>query len=201
MQEQPKNVVETDSESSKNIDTGEVLQSGLSQGGRRPRCPLSLGNGQRPLPNENTCSRSSRRRLLCSYLHASIPTISAGTQPKVFSEENFPVAFYPTFFFHHYDWNRWFASLATTVDNTIKMAERSFKHGRQWCIRRIFLLKPFSNCLRKTWFKFLGSSPSKFWPHIMPVFCMYCCRKKRFLWKKISKWPVTPTFFFVSLFS
>ena len=57
--------------------------------------------------------------------------ISAGTQPKDFSEESFPIAFYPTFLFHHYDWSRWFASLATTVDNTIKMAECSFKHGRQ----------------------------------------------------------------------
>ena len=60
------------------------------------------------------------------------------TQPKVSSEENAsrlpPIR---SLFFHHYDWNRWFASLATTVDNTIKMADRSFKHGRQWCIRRI----------------------------------------------------------------
>ena len=59
------------------------------------------------------------------------------TQPKVFSEEKAsrlpPIR---SLFFHHYDWNRWFASLATTVDNTIKMADRSFKHGRQWCIRR-----------------------------------------------------------------
>ena len=57
--------------------------------------------------------------------------------PKFSARKNFPIAFYPTFFFHHYDWNRWFASLATTVDNTIKIAERSFKHGRQWCMRRI----------------------------------------------------------------
>ena len=60
------------------------------------------------------------------------------TQPKVSSEEKAsrlpPIR---SLFFHHYDWNRWFASLATTVDNTIKMADRSFKHGRQWCIRRI----------------------------------------------------------------
>ena len=34
----------------------------------------------------------------------------------------------------------------------------------------IFLLKLFSNCLRKTWFKFLGGSPSKCWPNSMPVF-------------------------------
>ena len=30
---------------------------------------------------------------------------------------------------------------------------------------------------------------------------MYCYRKKRFFEKKFSKWPVTPTFFSVSLFS
>ena len=60
------------------------------------------------------------------------------TQPKVSSEEK-AYRLPPTrsLFFHHYDWNRWFASLATTVDNTIKMADRSFKHGRQWCIRRV----------------------------------------------------------------
>ena len=35
----------------------------------------------------------------------------------------------------------------------------------------IFLLKPFPNCLRKTWFKFLGGSPSKCWPNSgKPVF-------------------------------
>ena len=42
---------QTDSESSKNIDPGEILQVGLTDG-RRPRCPLSLGNGQRPLPRK-----------------------------------------------------------------------------------------------------------------------------------------------------
>ena len=47
---------QTDSESSKNIDPGEILQVGLTDG-RRQRCPLSLGNGQRPLPRkENTCT-------------------------------------------------------------------------------------------------------------------------------------------------
>ena len=60
------------------------------------------------------------------------------TQPKVSSEEKAtrlpPIR---SLFFHHYDWNRWFASLATTVDNTIEMADRSFNNGRQWCIRRI----------------------------------------------------------------
>ena len=200
MQEQPKNVVETDSESSKNIDTGEVLQSGLSRGGRRPRCPLSLGNGQRPLPNESTCSRSSRHRLLCSYLHASIPTISAGTQPKVFSEENFPIAFYPTFFFHHYDWNRWFASLATTVDNTIKMAERSFKHGRQWCIRSFLCWNRFQTVSGRRGLNFLAVHRQNF-DHISCLFFVCIAVGKSGFMEKISKWPVTPTFFFVSLFS
>ena len=47
---------QTDSESSKNIDPGEILQVGLTDE-RRPRCPLSSGNGQSPLPRkENTCS-------------------------------------------------------------------------------------------------------------------------------------------------
>ena len=47
----------------------------------------------------------------------------------------------------------------------------------------IFLLKPFPNCLRKTWFKFLGGSPSKCWPNSMPVF-VCIARKKRFFEKK-----------------
>ena len=34
------------------------------------------GTALRPLPKENTCSRSSRRRFLCSCLHASTQTIS-----------------------------------------------------------------------------------------------------------------------------
>ena len=47
---------QTDSESSKNIDPGEILQMGITDE-RRPRCPLSSGNGQRPLPRkENTCT-------------------------------------------------------------------------------------------------------------------------------------------------
>ena len=69
------------------------------------------------------------------------------TQPKVSSEEKAsrlpPIR---SLFFHHFDWNRWLASLATTVDNTIKMADRSFKHGRQWCIRRISREVEFSGC-------------------------------------------------------
>ena len=53
---------------------GEMRQAGLRDG-RQPRCPgPSLGNGPRSLPKEK--SRSSRRRILCSHLHASTPTIS-----------------------------------------------------------------------------------------------------------------------------
>ena len=35
----------------------------------------------------------------------------------------------------------------------------------------------------------------------LACFCMYCYGKKRFFEKKFSKWPVTQTFFSVSLFS
>ena len=54
---------------------GEMRQAGLRDG-RQPGCPgPSLGNpGSRSLPKEK--SRSSRRRILCSNLHASTPTIS-----------------------------------------------------------------------------------------------------------------------------
>ena len=52
---------------------GEMRQTGLRDR-RQPGCPPSLGNGPRSLPKEK--SRSSRRRILCSYLHASTPTIS-----------------------------------------------------------------------------------------------------------------------------
>ena len=48
----------------------------------------------------------------------------------------------------------------------------------------IFLLKPFPNCLRKTWFKFLGGSPSKCWPNSMPVFVCIAIGKSGFLKKK-----------------
>ena len=52
---------------------GEMRQAGLRDG-RQPRCPgPSLGNGPRSLPKEKI--RSSRRRILCSHLHASSPTI------------------------------------------------------------------------------------------------------------------------------
>ena len=40
-----------------------------------------------------------------------------------------------------------------------------FEHKR----RNFFCLKPCSNGLRKTWFKFLGTSPSKCWPNSMRV--------------------------------
>ena len=132
MQEQQKIVVET-GESSNNIDPGEMLQAGLRDG-RQPRCSLSLGNGRDPLPKEN--SRSSRHRLLCSYLNASTPTFSEHN-PKFPVRKNLPhCLLYPLsfLFFPHHDWKRWFTSLATMVDNTIKMADRSFKHGHQWCI-------------------------------------------------------------------
>ena len=53
---------------------GEMRQAGLRDG-RQTECPgPSLGNGPRSLPKEK--SRFSRRRILCSYLHASTPTIS-----------------------------------------------------------------------------------------------------------------------------
>ena len=39
--------VETNSESSKNINPGEILQAELRDG-RRPRCPLSLDDGSAP---------------------------------------------------------------------------------------------------------------------------------------------------------
>ena len=55
----------------------------------------------------------------------------------------------------------------------------------------IFLLKPFSNCLRKTWYKFLRGSPSKCWPNSMPVFVCIAIGKSGFLKKKSQngRWP------------
>ena len=55
----------------------------------------------------------------------------------------------------------------------------------------IFLLKPFSNCLRKTWFKFLGGSPSKFWPNSMPVSVCIAIQKSVFFLEKSQngRWP------------
>ena len=35
------------------------------------------------------------------------------------------------------------ATAAGFIDNTIKMAERTFKHGRQWCIRTIHVIRKF----------------------------------------------------------
>ena len=55
----------------------------------------------------------------------------------------------------------------------------------------VFLLKPFPNCLRKTWFKFVGGSPSKCWPNNMPVFVCIAIGKSGFLKKKSQngRWP------------
>ena len=55
----------------------------------------------------------------------------------------------------------------------------------------IFLLKPFPNCRRKTWFKFLGGSPSKCWPNSMPVFVCIAIGKSGFLKIKSQngRWP------------
>ena len=47
MQEQQKNVVETESESSKNIDPGEMLQAGLKG---RATTEMSTILGERPAP-------------------------------------------------------------------------------------------------------------------------------------------------------
>ena len=66
---------------------GEMRQAGLRDG-RHPRCPgPSLGNGPRSLPKEK--SRSSRRRILCSHLHASTPTISEHN-PKFSARKKLP---------------------------------------------------------------------------------------------------------------
>ena len=65
MQEQQKTTSKQTPNPIKYIDPGEIFQA------RQPRCPLSLGNGRHQLQN----SRSSRRRLLCSYLVASTPMI------------------------------------------------------------------------------------------------------------------------------
>ena len=74
---------------------GEMRQAGLRDG-RQPRCPgPSLGNGPRSLPKEK--SRSSRRRILCSYLHASTPTIFLHN-PKFPARKSFPIASYPISF-------------------------------------------------------------------------------------------------------
>ena len=46
-----------------------------------------------------------------------------------------------------------------------------------------FLLKPCSNGLRKTWFKFLGTSPSKCWPNSMRGLVCIAIGKSGFLKK------------------
>ena len=104
MQEQQKSVVETDSKSSNIIDPdpGEMRQAGLRDGDNLlGRCPgPSLGNGPSSLPKEK--SRSSRRQIPCSYLHASTPMISEHNPAKVSSEEKAsrlpPIR---SLFFHH----------------------------------------------------------------------------------------------------
>ena len=58
----------------------------------------------------------------------------------------------------------------------------------------IFLLKPYSNGLRKTWFKFLGISPSKCWPNSLRVFVCIAIGKSGFL-KKNFKMAGDPNFF------
>ena len=135
MQEQPKNVVETRLQIHEKISIQGEAPIGVKPR-RRVRCRLSLGNGQRPLPKEITNIHVAGLlvAVFCAHMHISMLASQRSLpehNPKFSERKNFPIAFYPTFFFHHYDWNRWFASLATTVDNTIKMAERSFKHGRQ----------------------------------------------------------------------
>ena len=93
------------------------------------------------------CARCRRRihvagllvAVFCSCAHISMPAPHRSLNNPTFSaRKKLPDCIFPIFFFHHFDWNRWFASLATTVDNTIKMAKRSFKHDRQWCTTRVY---------------------------------------------------------------
>ena len=139
MQEQQKSVVETDSKSSKIIDPGPSRGDAPSGAKGRATTQMSRTILGKPGPalaaeGENQVFSSPNSVLISPCEHPN----DLWTQPNVSSEEKAsrlpPIR---SLFFHHYDWNRWFASLATTVDNTIKMADRSFKHGRQWCIRRI----------------------------------------------------------------
>ena len=68
---------------------GEMRQAWLRDG-RQPGCSgPSLGNGPRSLPKEKSRSESSRRQILCSYLHASTPTIS-GHNPKFPARKKLP---------------------------------------------------------------------------------------------------------------
>ena len=99
--------VETDSESSKNMNPGEMLQAGLSDG-RRPRCPLSLGMAitrSRSLAKENTCSRSFLVAVLCARISMLAPQQSLNKTRSFHRRKSFVIASYPFFFFHHYDWN------------------------------------------------------------------------------------------------
>ena len=138
MQKQQKSVVETDSKSSKIIDPG--ASRGDAPSGAKGRVTTWMSRIILAKPpalaaeGEKQVFSSPNSVLISPYELSN----DLWTQPKVSSEEKAsrlpPIR---SLFFHHYDWNRWIASLATTVDNTIKMADRNFKHGRQWCIRRI----------------------------------------------------------------
>ena len=79
MQEQQKNVVETDSKSSKIIDPG--ASRGDAPSGAKGRATTKITVPDHPWETARArCrrrkSRSSRRRILCSNLHASSPTTS-----------------------------------------------------------------------------------------------------------------------------
>ena len=136
MQEQQKSVVETDSKSSKIIDPGAPRGDAPSGAKRRATTLMSRTILVKPGP-ALAAEGSEKAGLLvaefCAHISMRAPQRSLNTTQRFQRRKSFPIASDPvrSLFFHHYDWNRWFASLATTVDNTIKMADRSFKHGRQ----------------------------------------------------------------------
>ena len=71
--------VETDSESSKNIDPGEMLQAGLRDG-RRPRCPLSLGDGSAPAAEGELIHRAGLLvAVFCALISMLAPQQSLNT--------------------------------------------------------------------------------------------------------------------------
>ena len=108
---------------------GMMLQAKLRSGAGDNRGVLSLGNSPHPLPKEK--SKSARRRFLRSYLRASTPTISAHN-PKFPARKMNPdyllSAHFSSATMTGTDVR--VLSITTTVDNTIKMADRSFKQGR-----------------------------------------------------------------------
>ena len=57
-------------------------------------------------------------------------------------------------------WKLLMASLATTVDNTIKMADTVRKHGCQWCIRSILIFPFFFNFFPLTFISTLWRLPN-----------------------------------------